>query len=113
MHNVHISPVLRNVRNVRNVCNTDAKTAPPCAGLCDCCYAVSVALVDPETDASAKTAAVNAAWNEHDGCTCGCGSCDYCKAKAGALGLLVDGYSAQLVRDTLREAEQRYSGCAK
>ena len=113
MHNMHISPVLRNVRNVRNVCNTGAKTAPPCAGLCDCCYAVSVALVDPETDASAKTAAVNAAWNEHDGCTCGCGSCDYCKAKAGALGLLVDGYSAQLVRDTLREAEQRYSGCAK
>ena len=69
------------------------------------------ALVDPQTDGSAKTPAVNDAWHEHHRCTCGCASCDYCKAKAGALALLVDGYSAQLVRDILHEVEQRYSGC--
>ena len=68
--------------------------------------------MDPETDGSTKTAAVKAAWNEHGACTCGCSSCDYCKAKAGALALLVDGYSAPLVRDMLREVEQCYSSCA-
>ena len=110
-HIVHDSDKLRTARPDRPVRPNTTKTAATSAGLCDCCRAVSV-LVDPQKDGRAKTPAVNDAWNEHDRCTCGCGSCDYCKAKASALALLVDGYSTQLVRDMLHEVEQRYSGCA-
>ena len=113
MHIGHDLKLLRTTRNARNVCNTGDQDAGQTPGLCDCCREVSAALVSTKTDDAAKTAAAYAAWGKHGGCClCGCGACDYCKAKAGALGLLQDGYGARLVLDALREAEQRYTICA-